>query len=131
MKKIFLLIGIMLLAGCIGGGVERKPETKGLTQLRDEPVGCQFLYRLEVDTLVYSRDDAIAYMENRIIDQARRGNAYWIVSLRTNHREWRLFGQDRSYIITANVYRCPDHAPIVTKGDIKQSGDYHWNDWGA
>ena len=127
MKKFAVLA--LLLSACTGL-VERKPETKGLVQLKDEPIGCNYLYRLEVDTLVYDKEDAIAYLENRIVDQARKGNAYWLVSIRTNPKEFKFFGQERSYIIVANVYRCPEHVTIVTKSEVEKSGDYQQSfDW--
>ena len=123
MRKTALNFLLAALCACTGF-VERKPETKYLTQLRDEPVGCVFLYRLEVDTLVYDKEDAIAYLENRIVDQTRKGNTYWLVSIRTNPKEFKFFGQERSYIIVANVYRCPEHAAVVTKSEIEDSGKY-------
>ena len=46
-------------------------------------------------------------MENRIADQARGGNAYWITSQRTRPNEWVIFGPERSFILVANVYDCP------------------------
>ena len=122
MKKSIIALTV-LLSAC-SGLVERKLETKNLTQLKDEPVGCSYLYRLEVDTLVYDKEDAIAYLENRIVDQARKGNTYWLVSIRTNPKEFKFFGQERSYILVANVYRCPEHATIVTKSEIEQSAEY-------
>jgi hypothetical protein len=128
-EKLSAVLLSMLLASCVGL-VEKNPETSGLVQLKDEPIGCQFLYRLEVDTLVYSKEDAITYLENRIVDQARRGNAYWLVSIRTNPKEWKFFGQERSYIITSNVYKCPEHAEIITRQDVEKSSDYHLYDWG-
>ena len=128
MKKIFTLFLLSGLFACTNL-VERHPDAKHLVQLRDEPIGCQFLYRLEVDTLVYSREDAIRYLENRILDQARRGNAYWLVSIRTRPREWRFFGQERSFVMLANVYRCPEHAMIVTRGDLGRTTEYLKRDW--
>ncbi|MDR2770341.1 MAG: hypothetical protein LBB08_02735, partial [Rickettsiales bacterium] len=120
MGKLFTFL---LLAAC-GGFIQKNPETEKLAQVKDEPLGCQFLYRLEVDALVYSKDDAITYLENRIVDQVRRGNVYWLVSVRTNPKEWKLFGQERSYIITANVYRCPEHANVVTRAELEKSSDF-------
>ena len=127
MRRIILFA--LALSAC-SGIVERNPATENLTQLKDEPIGCKFLYRLEVDALVYNQEDAIVYLENRIVDQARKGNAYWLVSIRTSAKEFKLFGEDRSYIITANVYNCPNHANIVTKSDVKDSSDYLLHDWG-
>jgi hypothetical protein len=128
MKKSVVFLSAFLCA--CSGLVERKPETKYLTQLKDEPVGCVYLYRLEVDTLVYDKEDAIAYLENRIVDQARKGNTYWLVSIRTNPKEFKFFGQERSYVIVANVYRCPEHATIVTKSEVETSSEYQQGfDW--
>jgi hypothetical protein len=127
MKKLFALL---LLAACTGL-VEKNPETVGISQIKDEPIGCQFLYRLEVDTLVYSKEDAITYLENRIVDQVRRGNVYWLVSIRTNPKEWKFFGQERSYIMTANVYKCPEHTNVITRSDVEKTSDYMLYDWGA
>ncbi|MDR2269154.1 MAG: hypothetical protein LBD94_03140 [Rickettsiales bacterium] len=124
MKKI---LPFLRLCACTGL-VKRNPEAANITQLKDEPIGCQFLYRLEVDTLVYSKEDAITYLENRIVDQARRGNAYWLVSIRTNPKEWKFFGEERSYILTANVYKCPDRGSIITKADVEKASDYHLYD---
>ena len=125
MKKSILVLP--LLAVACSGIVEKHPDTAKITQLKDEPIGCQFLYRLEVDALVYNQDDAIAYLENRIVDQARRGNAYWVVSIRTNPKEWKFFGQERSYVISSNVYRCPPNA--ITRSDMEKTSDYYLYDW--
>lgn len=127
MKKN-LIFCFPILAACTGM-VRPDPETANIVQLKDEPVGCQFLYRLEVDALVYSKEDAVQYLENRIVDQARKGNAYWLVSIRTNPKEWAFFGQERSYILTSNVYKCPDRASIVTRSDMEKAGDYNTYDW--
>ena len=128
MKKILTILCPAALAAC-SGFIEPRPETKYLRQLRDEPIGCAFLYKLEVDALVYDRDDAVQYLENRIVDQSKKGNAYWMVSIRTSPREWKFFGEDRSYIITANVYKCPDPLNVITKGDIEKTSDYQLYDW--
>jgi hypothetical protein len=120
---------LIVLTSC-SGLIQKNPEAENIAQLKAEPIGCQFLYRLEVDTLVYSKEDAITYLENRIVDQARRGNAYWLVSVRTNPKEWKFFGQERSYILTANVYKCPEHSNVITKADIEKSSDYGLYDWG-
>lgn len=130
MKNFVICSLLAILCVACNGFVERKPETKHLIQLKDEPIGCHYLYRLEVDTLVYDKDDAIAYLENRIVDQARKGNTYWLVSIRTNPKEFQFFGQERSYIIVANVYKCPEHATVVTKSEIESSGEYQQDyDW--
>lgn len=118
-----------MLSACTGF-IQQKPEAKLLVRLTDEPIGCRYLYRLEVDALVYSQEDAITYLENRIVDQARKGNSYWIVSIRTDPKEWKVFGEDRSYIITSNVYKCPENANVITKSDVKKTTDYQLYGWG-
>ena len=85
-----------------------------ITQLDAEPVGCTFLYKLETESSVYDADDARRYMENRIADQARPGNAYWITSQRTRPNEWVIFGPERSFILVANVYDCPNPRTVRT-----------------
>lgn len=127
MKK-YLAFSVLFFVVACTGMVERRPETKYLVQLKDEPVGCQYLYRLEVDALVYTKEDAIQYLENRIVDQARKGNTYWLVSIRTNPREFAFIGQERSYIIVANVYKCPEHAAVVTRSEIEKSAQYMYGD---
>jgi hypothetical protein len=129
LKKPYFGLLAIILSGCTGL-VERNPDAASIIQVKDEPIGCQFLYRLEVDTLVYSKEDAIVYLENRIVDQVRRGNVYWLVSIRTNPKEWKFFGQERSYIMTANVYKCPEHANVITKADVQKVSDYQLYDWG-
>ncbi|MCL2331713.1 MAG: hypothetical protein FWC61_04200 [Proteobacteria bacterium] len=118
MKKFLLLIPCSLLfaLGACTTSVSSENGADQLVQLNAEPIGCQFLYKLESETSVYNSDDAVRYLENRIADQARRGNAYWITSQRTRPNEWVIFGPERAYIIAANVYRCPDSGRIATKG---------------
>jgi hypothetical protein len=124
MKKsttVFLLL--CALCAC-GGMVKSESGADALVQLDGEPVGCQYLYKLESETSVYDSADARRYLENRIADQARRGNAYWVTSQRTRPNEWVLFGPERTYILAANVYRCPDspHIATIAKGDAASFG---------
>lgn len=116
-KKIISLsllsAGLFAVCGCTTT-IKSENGADQLVQLADEPVGCQFLYKLESEVSVYDAADARRYLENRIADQARRGNAYWITSQRTRPNEWVVFGPERAYILNANVYRCPDTNNIVT-----------------
>lgn len=106
MKKKFAFGAIMLiLAGC-GGMIKNENGSEFLTQLDAEPIGCTYLYKLESEVSVYDADDARRYLENRIVDQARPGNAYWITSQRTRPNEWVVFGPERSFVLAANVYDC-------------------------
>ena len=106
MKKIFALCAVVVLAAC-SGMIKNENGSEHITQLDAEPIGCTFLYKLESEVSVYSADDARRYLENRIADQARPGNAYWIVSQRTRPNEWVLFGPERAFVLAANVYDCP------------------------
>lgn len=113
MKKLLAIFGIMALVGC-GGMIQNENGSEYIKQLDAEPVGCTFLYKLEAEASVYDADDARRYMENRIADQARPGNAYWIVSQRTRPNEWVMFGPERTFVLTANVYDCPNVRNVRT-----------------
>ena len=106
MKKFLALFAVLVLAAC-GGMIKNENGSEFITQLDSEPIGCTFLYKLESEVSVYDADDARRYLENRIADQARPGNAYWIVSQRTKPNEWVIFGPERSFVLAANVYDCP------------------------
>lgn len=117
MKKTFAFGALMLaLAGC-GGYIHNQNGSEYLVKLDAEPVGCTFLYKLEAEVSVYDADDARRYLENRIMDQARPGNAYLITSQRTRPNEWVVFGPERAFILAANVYSCPNPRRIQTVGD--------------
>ncbi len=120
MKRTFLLCAICgILAGC-GGLIKNENGSERLVQLDGEPIGCTYLYKLETETSVYDMADARRFMENRIVDQARPGNAYWITSQRTRPNEWVIFGPERAFILAANVYDCPNPRNVQTArvGDV-------------
>ena len=75
------------------------------------------MYKIESEVSVYDADDARVYLENRIADQARPGNAYWITSQRTRPNEWVIFGPERAFILVANVYDCPHPNAVRTAAD--------------
>ena len=116
MKKIFALFAVLTLAAC-GGLIKNENGSEFITQLDSEPIGCTFLYKLESEVSVYDADDARRYLENRIADQARPGNAYWIVSQRTKPNEWVIFGPERAFVLVANVYDCPRPSNTRTARD--------------
>ena len=116
MKKIFSILIVLLLAAC-GGLIKNENGSQYLVQLDAEPIGCTYLYKLESEVSVYDADDARRYLENRIVDQARSGNAYWIVNQRTKPNEWVIFGPERAFILTANVYDCPNVKNVRTARD--------------
>ena len=118
MKKVLALFAVMGLAAC-GGMIKNENGSQYLVKLDSEPIGCTFLYKLESEVSVYDVDDARRYLENRIVDQARPGNAYWITSQRTKPNEWVIFGPERAFVLVANVYDCPN----VNKVRTAQDGD--------
>lgn len=116
MKKLFALFAVLVLAAC-SGLVKNENGSQYLVQLEAEPIGCTYLYKLESEVSVYDVDDARRYLENRIVDQARPGNAYWITSQRTKPNEWVIFGPERSFVLVANVYDCPHPNNVRTAKD--------------
>lgn len=119
MKKILVLCALAVSA--CGGMIKNENGSEHLTKLDAEPVGCTFLYKLEAEVSVYDADDARRYLENRIADQARPGNAYWITSQRTRPNEWVIFGPERSFVLAANVYDCPHPRSVRTAADMGQA----------
>jgi hypothetical protein len=97
---------MLLLAAC-GNLVKHQNGAEHIKKLDAEPNGCTYLYKLETEVSVYDADDAQRYLENRIADQARPGNAYFITSQRTKPNEWVVFGPERAFVLSANVYDCP------------------------
>ena len=116
MKKIFAMLSVLGLVAC-GGMIKNENGSQYLVQLEAEPIGCMFLYKLESEVSVYDADDARRYLENRIVDQARTGNAYWITSQRTKPNEWVIFGPERAFVLVANVYDCPHPNNVRTAKD--------------
>ena len=104
MKRLLLFL---LLVGC-GGYIQNENGSENIKRLDSKPDNCTFLYKIESDVSVYDEDDARRYLENRIMDQEKTGNAYWIVSLRTRQNPSAIFGPKNSFIFVANVYDCPD-----------------------
>ena len=113
MKRLFAFFALVLLSGC-GGLIQNENGSQYLVQLDAEPIGCTFLYKIESEVSVYDSADARRYLENRIVDQARNGNAYWITSQRTKPNEWVIFGPERAFVMVANVYDCPHPNSVRT-----------------
>lgn len=122
-KYLGLFLGLFALCGC-GGYIKNENGSEYIKQLDGEPIGCVFLYKLESEVSVYDADDARRYLENRIADQARPGNAYWLVSQRTRPNEWVLFGPERAFVLAANVYECPNLHAVKTARTDKPLPDY-------
>ncbi len=129
MKKVFLFaLAACALVSC-GNLIKNENGSEYLVQLDGEPIGCTYLYKLESEVSVYDADDARRYLENRIADQARPGNAYWITSQRTRPNEWVIFGPERSFVLAANVYECRDLRNVKTAnvGDVKTKTTIYQN----
>lgn len=116
MKKLTAFLALSILCAC-GGYIKNENGSEYLTQLNAEPIGCTFLYKMESEVSVYDEEDARRFLENRIADQARPGNAYWITSSRTRPNEWVIFGPERTFILAANVYDCPHPRSVRTAKD--------------
>ena len=117
MKKFFAIFAVLLSVAACGNMVKNENGSQYLVQLDAEPVGCTFLYKLESEVSVYAAEDARRYLENRIVDQARPGNAYWITSQRTKPNEWVIFGPERAFVLVANVYDGPHPSSVRTARD--------------
>lgn len=117
MKKFFAIFAVLLSIAACGNMVKNENGSQYLVQLDAEPIGCTFLYKLESEVSVYAAEDARRYLENRIVDQARPGNAYWITSQRTKPNEWVIFGPERAFVLVANVYDCPHANNVRTARD--------------
>ncbi len=117
MKKALAVCSLLLALAACGNMIKNENGSEYLTQLEAEPIGCTFLYKIESEVSVYDADDARRYLENRIADQARPGNAYWITSQRTRPNEWVIFGPERAFILVANVYDCPHPRSVRTAKD--------------
>ena len=117
MKKIFVFCMALLGLTACGGMIKHENGRQYLAQLEAEPIGCTFLYKIESEVSVYDSEDARVYLENRIMDQARPGNAYWITSQRTRPNEWVIFGPARAFVLVANVYDCPHPNSVRTAKD--------------
>lgn len=122
-KYLFMILSAFVLFAC-GGYIKNENGSEYIKQLDGEPIGCTFLYKLESEVSVYDQDDARRYLENRIADQARPGNAYWIVSERTRPNEWVIFGPERAFVLVANVYDCPNVRTVRTARSDTAMPDY-------
>jgi len=120
MKRLALFL---ILAAC-AETVERSPGAENLVPFDDEPVGCVLLYRLSVEAEVRNQNEAVWFLEDKILEQQRQGNAYWITSIRSAPGRGGFASIGNAYAISANVYKCPDHARFVTKSDIEKASDY-------
>ncbi len=105
MKKILMIGFVAMLAACTNT-VKPEYEKDNLVQLKQEPRNCTYLYKLNADASVYSHDDAIQYLKNRIAEQNKSGNAFWLEKDEKQQNDWVMFGPEHRYVMTARVYDC-------------------------
>ena len=103
MKKIYFLFFVVLF-GCTG--VDNKNGSENLNKLDYEPVGCDFIYKINTVASVYSEEDAVHMMENQIVEQNMSGDSYFILSTEKLDNGFVVFGPKYTYKIRANVYKC-------------------------
>ncbi|MCL1786201.1 MAG: hypothetical protein FWG39_03580 [Alphaproteobacteria bacterium] len=106
MKK-FISISLALALFSCGGWVKSGDGSSTLAKLGAEPANCEFLYQMQVEAAVYTNEDAEQFLRNRIADQKRPGNAFWIASTRTQRNESAIFGPRNTFVIDAKIYDCP------------------------
>ena len=106
MKKILLSLMFLTLAGC-NNTVKPENSSDNLVLVKQEPKGCVFLYKMNADASFYSHDDAVQYVKNRIMEQPKQGNVFWLEKDEKQQNSWVMFGPEYKYIMTARVYNCP------------------------
>ena len=106
MKKLLLFGLLGVLAAC-NNTVKPENDSDSLVMVNQEPKGCFFLYKIDVDAAFYSHDDAVQYLKNRIMAQPKPGNVFWVEKDVKEQNDWVMFGPEYKYIMTARVYNCP------------------------
>ncbi|MCL2017958.1 MAG: hypothetical protein FWG80_04285 [Alphaproteobacteria bacterium] len=116
MNKYFLLLAIcpVLITGC-GSWVKPAPGSEALVRIDAEPIGCNFLYKIDSEVTAYKESDAEQYLRNRIVDRLQGGNVYWVISQRTRPNDGNIVSPRQSFLLTANVYDCPDPNNVQTR----------------
>ena len=105
MKKIILSVLLLSVAACTNT-VKVDDGADALVQLNNKPNNCVYLYKLDAEASLYSHDDAIRYLKNRIVAQNKSGNAFWLERDETGQNSWVMFGPEHKYLMTARVYDC-------------------------
>ena len=105
MKKFIIFSVCLLLAACTNT-IKPENDSDKLTQLKSEPINCVYLYKINVESAVYSHDDAVQYLKNRIAEQKKTGNAFWVEKDEKQQNSWVMFGPEYKYLMTARVYDC-------------------------
>ncbi|MBQ6110723.1 MAG: hypothetical protein IJL05_05095 [Alphaproteobacteria bacterium] len=101
MKK-YMICFCGLLAACAtstGAG-------SGLTRLTQEPKDCTFLYTMTSDITNYSKEDVYNYLEQKILNQQKVGDSYYIVKESVIDNIGAIFGPKQTYNLKVKVYNC-------------------------
>lgn len=104
-RELIFCMCIGMLTACTNS-IKNENNSEMLIRLNSEPTDCKFLYKLNTNVSVYSEQDAVRYMENRIVEQQNPGNAYMLVNKDVLQNEWVMFGPEHKYNLTAKVYDC-------------------------
>lgn len=99
-KTMICLCGLLVAcAETIGTGT-------GLTRLYQEPKDCTYLYAMTSDITNYSKEDVYNYLEQRILNQQKQGDSYYITSESTTDNVGAIFGPKQTYTLKVKVYNC-------------------------
>ena len=104
MKRIFGLL-LLCVSACTNT-VDVSDGADALVQLDNAPKNCMYLYKIDVDASMYSHDDAIRYLKNRIVAQNKSGNHFWLERDAAIKNDGAIFGPEYKYMMTARVYDC-------------------------
>ncbi len=107
MKKLLMILPVIFITAC-SSFVESKNGADTLIELDGAPENCTFSYKIKTSVAVYSKEDAIRYLRNTIVDNDKPGNAFWIVTEKTELNEGAIFGPDETFIMNTNIYNCPE-----------------------
>lgn len=78
----------------------------GLTRLIQEPKDCTFLYTITSDVTNYSKEDVYNYLEQKILNQQKQGDSYYIVNESISDNIGAIFGPKHTYNLKVKVYNC-------------------------
>ena len=101
MKKITISFCALLAACATSTGAGT-----GLTRLTEEPKDCTFLYTMTSDITNYSKEDVYNYLEQKILNQQKVGDSYYIVKESIADNIGAIFGPQHTYNIKVKVYNC-------------------------
>ena len=99
-KSLICLCGLLVACASTTGS-----ET-GLTRLYREPKNCTFLYNMTSDITNYTKEDVYNYLEQRILNQQKPADSYYVVNESIADNIGAIFGPKQTYTIKVKVYNC-------------------------